>query len=220
LSKSEVPSYSYQVGSFLGRLIFSSVGSKIIGKENVPRTGSVLLVSNHQSFLDPMFVSLTCPKRHVHFMAKEELFRTPTTRHLMLGLGAFPVNRNGPTKATLAHVLKLLRNGQCVCLFAEGTRSRDGELQPFQAGFARIAKKTNTPVVPIGLMDSRYLFESLQGASLPIWSKLIGTPAPAIAVGRPISPDLPVTEIANQTHDSVRRLIEECRASYANPRSK
>ena len=117
-------SYSYQVGKALAWTIFSSVGARIEGKEHIPASGSVLLVSNHQSYLDPLFVSLGCPKRQIHFMAKEELFDFPTSRHMMLGLGAFPVNRNGPGKATLIEVLKLLRDDRCLCLFAEGTLER------------------------------------------------------------------------------------------------
>ena len=100
--------YAYQVGQALAWTIFSSVGARIEGKEHIPSSGSVLLVSNHQSYLDPLFVSLGCRRRQIHFMAKEELFDFPTSRHMMLGLGAFPVNRNGPGKATLIEVLKLL----------------------------------------------------------------------------------------------------------------
>jgi 1-acyl-sn-glycerol-3-phosphate acyltransferase len=203
--------YSYEVGVFLGRLIFGSVGARISGRENFPESGPALVVSNHQSFLDPFFVSLACRGRQIHYMAKEELFRVSTSRHMMLGLGAFPVNREGPTKATLGHVLQLLRKGHCVCLFAEGTRSVDGQLQPFQPGFSRIAKKTQAPVIPIGLSGSRNLFEGIQGPSLPIWSKLIGYPPPCLKIGQPISPDLPASEIAAQTHLAVKQLIEECR---------
>lgn len=210
------PSYSYQVGHFLGKVIFGSVGARVKGRENVPKTGSVLLVSNHQSFLDPFFVTMAVPQRQVHYMAKEELFRSPTSRHMMLGLGAFPVNRTGPTKATLSQVLKLLRAGRCVCLFAEGTRSKDGSLQDFQPGFARLAKKTKTPVVPVGLMGSRNLFESIQGAALPIWSRIVGTPRPTICLGKPVTPDHTVSEIAGLTHESVGRLLEECRGYHAN----
>ena len=206
-------SYSYQVGQFLAWTIFRSVGAEIRGKENIPATGPLILVSNHQSFLDPLFVSLACDKRPIHFMAKEELYRFPVSRHMMLGLGAFPVNRNGPGKATLAQVLRLLRDGRCLCLFAEGTRSQDGELQEFQSGFAKIARKTRTPVVPIGITGTRNLFESIQGMSLPIWSRIIGYPPPKLSVGRPVSHELSAREIASQTHNSVRALLEECRGA-------
>lgn len=202
--------YAYQWGRFLGRVIYTSVGAKIYGKENIPKTGSMLIVSNHQSFLDPMFVALGCPQRQIHFMAKEELFKVSTSRHMMLGLGAFPVNRNGPTKATLGQVLKLLRAGRCVCLFAEGTRSRDGNLQAFQTGFAKLAKKTNTVVVPVGLSGTRNLFEDIQGMSLPLWSRFIGFPPPVLRIGTPISPDQSPDEIAIQTHQAVQALLEEC----------
>ena len=210
-----VPSkpYAYQVGQALAWTIFRSVGARIVGKNHVPKNGSVLLVSNHQSYLDPLFVSMSCSKRQIHFMAKEELFRSPTTRHMMLGLGAFPVNRTGPSKATLAQVLRLLKDGRCLCLFAEGTRSKDGQLQDFQTGFAKIARRTRTPVVPIGITGTRNLFESIQGMSLPVWSRLIGYPPPMLCVGEPISPELPARVIAERTQESVRALIEECRAT-------
>lgn len=204
--------YSYQVGVALGLSIFGPVGAKVTGRENIPESGPILLVSNHQSFLDPLFVSLKFP-RQIHYMAKEELFSVPISKHMMLGLGAFPVNRNGPTKATLAQVLRLLREGRCVCLFAEGTRSKDGKLQEFQTGFARIAKKTKTPVLPVGLTGSRQLFEDLQGMSLPLWSRIIGYPAPQLKYGEPVSPDLSVEDIARVTHERVGALIEECRGS-------
>ncbi|MCA9779482.1 MAG: 1-acyl-sn-glycerol-3-phosphate acyltransferase [Candidatus Eremiobacteraeota bacterium] len=201
--------YAYQVGQALAWTIFRSVGARIEGKENIPASGSVLLVSNHQSYLDPLFVSMGCPRRQVHFMAKEELFDFPTSRHMMLGLGAFPVNRNGPGKATLVEVLKLLRDQRCLCLFAEGTRSKDGRLREFQPGFAKIARKTKTSVVPIAITGTRQLFEGIQGVSLPIWSKLIGHPAPVMRIGRPVSWELSAEEIAAQTQSSVRRLLEE-----------
>ena len=201
--------YAYQVGQALAWTIFRSVGARIEGKEHIPATGSVLLVSNHQSYLDPLFVSMGCPKRQIHFMAKEELFLSPTSRHMMLGLGAFPVNRNGPGKATLVEVLKLLRDGRCLCLFAEGTRSKDGKLGYFQPGFAKIAKKTKTRVVPIGIKGTRQLFEGIQGMSLPVWSKFIGYPSPVMRIGEPIPWELSAEEIAAQTQTSVRQLLEE-----------
>lgn len=201
--------YSYLIGQSLGWLIFRSVGARIVGKENVPATGSVLLVSNHQSYLDPLIVCLACPRRQVHFMAKEELFHVPTLKHMMLNLGAFPVNREGPSKATLVQVLRLLREQRCLCLFAEGTRSKDGQLQPFQPGFAKIAKKTRTPIVPIGVTGTRKLFENIEGSSLPLWSKLIGSKPPTMRVGSPISWELSPDEIVRETHRSVQRLLEE-----------
>lgn len=205
--------FSYQVGQFLAWVIFRSTGARILGRENIPSEGSFLLVSNHQSFLDPLFVSLACSVPQIHFMAKEELFQSPTSRHMMLGLGAFPVKRSGPTKETLAQVLRLLKDDRVLCLFAEGTRSKDGELQDFQAGFAKIARRTNTPVVPIGITGTRNLFENIQGMSLPIWSRFIGQKPPALSIGKPIPANLTAEEIAERTQMSVRALIEECRGA-------
>lgn len=212
--------YSYDVGLFLARAIFYSSGAVLTGREHIPKRGPALLVANHQSFLDPMFVALACTERQIHYMAKEELFRVPTSRHMMLGLGAFPVDRRGPTKATLAHVLKLLREGRLVCLFAEGTRSKDGRLREFQAGFARLAKKTGAPVIPVALQGSRLLLEGLQGSSLPLLRNILGTPGPRLAVGEPISADLPLEEIAERAHHCVAKFLEEWEPQEANPPSK
>lgn len=203
-------SYSYRVGVSLGALIFKATSARIRGKENVPPSGPLLIVANHQSFLDPLLVALSCPARQVHFMAKEELFRTPTSRHMMLGLGAFPVDRRGPTRATLAHVLKLLRSGSVVCLFPEGTRSKNGKLQEFQPGFARIAKKTNSLILPVGITGTRSLFEAIQGSSLPLWSKIVGTAPPTMSIGEPISADLCAEEIVLRAHNTVREFVEDC----------
>lgn len=212
--------YSYLVGLTLAKTIFRSAGAVLEGAHHVPRTGPALIVANHQSFLDPLFVAMACPKRQVHYMAKEELFRVSTSRHMMLGLGAFPVDRTGPTKATLGHVLSLLRDGRCVCLFAEGTRSKDGKLRDFQPGFARLAKKTGTPVVPIALQGSRNLFEGIQGISLPIWSRIIGQAPPRLKVAEPIPPELPVDEIAQRAHQVVAGILEEWNGPEANPSTK
>ena len=207
--------YSYATGVNLARFIFGSVGATIEGRENIPTEGSVLLVSNHQSYLDPLFVSLGC-HRHVHYMAKEELFRAGLSRHMLLGLGAFPVDRRGPTKKTLAHFLKLLRNDGCVCLFAEGTRSKDQKLNPFQPGFARLAMKTNATIVPVALQGSRNLFENLQGPSLPIWRSVINNPPPFIKFGEPVPLSLSSDDIVALTHQRVRELLEECPQTDAN----
>lgn len=212
--------YSYDVGLFLAQMIFYSSGAVITGRDRIPESGPALLVANHQSFLDPMLVALACPRRQIHYMAKEELFRVPTSRHMMLGLGAFPVDRRGPGKATLAHVLKLLREGRVVCLFAEGTRSKDGRLREFQAGFARLAKKTGAPVIPVALQGSRLLFEGVQGRSLPLLRNILRTPPPRLAVGEPIPAELSVEEISERAHRTVASFLEDWEAREANPPSK
>lgn len=201
--------YSYQLGQFLSRSFFRLLGTQVEGLENLPTSGRTMIVSNHQSFLDPLIVSLSCPHRQIHFMAKEELFSIPTARHLLLSLGAFPVDRKGPGKQTIAKVLTLLREERLICLFAEGTRSRDGALQPFQPGFAKIARKTKTPVIPIAISGTRNLFESIQGPSLPLWNRIVGQAPPSLKIGAAIPPELSAQEIVERTHQAVQTLLEE-----------
>ena len=182
----------------------------------MPASGRALLVCNHQSFLDPLLVALACPSRQVHFLAKKELFKFPAASLMLRAMGAIPVDREGPSRKSLGAVMKCLRADELVCLFAEGTRSTTGVLGEFQPGFAKIALKTQSPIIPMALDGTRRLCEELQGDALPLWSQWLGSPRPQLRVGGPIVSEGPAPTLISTTRQTISGLLEECRPQESN----
>lgn len=132
-------------------LFFPLYRIKVIGKENVPKQGPVIICSNHISNLDPPVVGITSP-RDIYFMAKEELFNKPILGRLLLGIQAFPVKRGLADRNALRKGLKILENGDTLGLFPEGTRSKTGKLGKPLAGAGFFALKSNATIVPCAII--------------------------------------------------------------------
>ncbi|OXS80290.1 lysophospholipid acyltransferase family protein [Domibacillus enclensis] len=124
---------------------------QVTGLEHFPKEGGVLLCANHIDNLDPPVVGITA-NRPVRFMAKEELFKTKWTGKLMKGLNAFPVKRGMSDREALRNGLKMLKEGQVLGLFPEGTRSKDGTLGKGLAGAGFFALRTDAAVVPCAVI--------------------------------------------------------------------
>lgn len=130
-----------------GRALFLLLGPvRVEGARNVPRSGPVLLVSNHLADVDPPVLQIACP-RPIHFMAKSELFEIRVLGPLIRRLGAFPVRRGEPDRTSLRHALRLLAEGECVGLFPEGELSQDGSLLPLKPGLVLLARQSGANVV-------------------------------------------------------------------------
>jgi 1-acyl-sn-glycerol-3-phosphate acyltransferase len=110
--------------------------------------GGLLVVSNHQSFLDPMVLATAVP-RPLSFLARKSLFDVPGLGKLIAALGAFPVRRGVADSRALRQILRVLHEGKALLMFPEGTRTRDGSLGVFKPGAAAIAIKCNVPVLPV-----------------------------------------------------------------------
>jgi glycerol-3-phosphate dehydrogenase (NAD(P)+) len=124
-----------------------------IGRERLPRTGPLLLASNHRSFLDP-FVIGTLVRRPVYYMAKRELFEKRWQAWLLNCLGAFPVDRGAGDRGAIDTARAILERGDCVVIFPEGTRTRPGPLGDPRRGVGRLALETGVPVVPIAVIGT------------------------------------------------------------------
>jgi 1-acyl-sn-glycerol-3-phosphate acyltransferase len=123
---------------------------RIEARANVPATGGVLMVSNHQSFLDIPLVAIAC-SRHVSFVARDSLARSRVLAHVMRECGAVLVRRGRADHAAMREMIEHLRQGDCVCIFPEGTRTSDGRLQPVRGGALLAARKAGVPILPLGI---------------------------------------------------------------------
>jgi 1-acyl-sn-glycerol-3-phosphate acyltransferase len=124
-----------------------------IGREHLPKSGPLLLASNHRSFLDP-FVIGTLVKRPVYYMAKRELFEKRWQAWILNALGAFPVDRGAHDGDAMATARAILERGDCVVVFPEGTRVRKGPLGEPRRGIGRLALETGAPVAPVAVIGT------------------------------------------------------------------
>ncbi|HSV37932.1 MAG TPA: lysophospholipid acyltransferase family protein [Nocardioidaceae bacterium] len=125
------------------------------GLDNVPRTGGLLIASNHLSFVDSVVLPIVAPRKVV-FLAKAEYFEKPLSRAWFEGIGMVPVDRDD-TKAAVASLeiaLEVLGRGEAFGIYPEGTRSRDGRLYRGRTGVAELALTAGVPVVPVGLQGT------------------------------------------------------------------
>jgi 1-acyl-sn-glycerol-3-phosphate acyltransferase len=130
---------------------------QIIGREFVPNTGGAFICSNHMSNWDPPMVGSPL-KRKLRFMAKEELFKIPVVGRILPKLGAFPIKRGAVGKQVIVDTLRMVRSGEMVCIFPEGTRK--GGTPQRGAGF--LALKGNAAVVPSAIIGTYRLFRPMK----------------------------------------------------------
>lgn len=133
------------IASFLIRLLFHP---KVVGLENIPKSGRIVLAGNHTRFLDPvMLVGIV--KRPIHFLAKKELF-DGCLSFLVKGMGCVPVNRKIHDKSALNSAIDYLNKDLCVGIFPEGTinKTTDKVILPFKIGAVKMAHDTNSKIVP------------------------------------------------------------------------
>jgi 1-acyl-sn-glycerol-3-phosphate acyltransferase len=125
------------------------------GKEHIPRNGAVILAANHRSFLDSIFLPLVV-RRRVTFVAKAEYFDDPKVAWFFRGCGQIPIRREGgsASERALASAMDVLRAGQIFAIYPEGTRTRDGYLHRGHTGVARLALRSQAPIVPVGLIGT------------------------------------------------------------------
>lgn len=179
---------------------------KQTGFLNSPYNGSFLLVSNHQSVLDP-FLMGPISSQEVCFMSKRQNFEMPIFKSILSFFGGFSVDREAAPTAVLDKAVELLHSGSCVAMFPEGTRSPDGSLGPFKTGAARIFLDAKVPYVPVCILGSMNVLPK-NSLKFKAFQKV------EVRAGAPVYP--PVRLSGSFTHDDVKQIRDEMREKVKN----
>ena len=148
------------------------------GQDNIPRKGPFIIVSNHQSNLDPIFCGGLIKRRSI-FMARDSLFTNWFFGPLIRSVNAIPVKVGEPDISTMRKVIERLKQGGGVTLFPEGTRTHDGKITPFKPGLGLLSRRGKAPIVPV-VIDGAF-------ECWPRHQKLF-TPGPIrVTYGKPIT---------------------------------
>ena len=126
---------------------------KVKGAENepTPEQGTYLVIANHRTWADPIYLCCALKHQQPHFMAKKELFKIPLLNLLIRALGAYPVNRGGADVGAIRHTIDMLKQGVCVGMFPQGHRYNgvDPRETSVKTGAAMIAQKADVQVLPV-----------------------------------------------------------------------
>ncbi|MCI3920264.1 1-acyl-sn-glycerol-3-phosphate acyltransferase [Paenibacillus sp. TRM 82003] len=131
------------------------------GSDNAPADGPVVVCANHRSLLDPPFVACYL-RRKVHFMAKAELFNIPVFSAMIRNYGAFPVNRGGMSMETMKTAIKVLKEGNMLVIFPEGTRQETAKLGPGKKGAASMALRSGAAILPVAIIGDYRPFRRMK----------------------------------------------------------
>jgi 1-acyl-sn-glycerol-3-phosphate acyltransferase len=126
-----------------------------VGAENIPRTGPLIICPNHSATLDPPMVPAFVPRNDTWSMAKSEYFRGRFHRFIFTAYHSFPVVRHTADRVALKRSFDLLKSGQSLVIYPEGTRVESGVLAEPEPGAGFIAQKAACPVLPVGLTGTR-----------------------------------------------------------------
>jgi 1-acyl-sn-glycerol-3-phosphate acyltransferase len=177
---------------------------KTYGRENVPKDGGVLLVANHQSYLDPVLVAVHL-SRPVSFLAKSELFENPYFGWFIRKLHAFPVRQGDGDIGAVKEVIRRLEEGNALNIYPEGSRTKTGEIAPLERGVALVIRKAGVPVVPVAIHGSF--------AAWPKNKKLFHPHPIRVKYGPPMNLGKKKgDEIVRELEGTLRNMLSELRA--------
>ncbi|SFE42623.1 lysophospholipid acyltransferase family protein [Peptostreptococcus sp. D1] len=153
--------YKFVVGvlSFLSKILYRV---EIIGEENIPSEGNLIIIANHKHFLDPVFMLIAVKNRKIIPVAKQELFSVPILRLFMKKVGAIPVNRDNPSISTFRAVLSEIKSGNVLGIFPEGTRAGTYDFLTPKSGTTMFSLKTKSDIIPMSIISTFRLFSKVK----------------------------------------------------------
>lgn len=207
------PVYRTIIG--IARAVFAAEGLKftVAGDEHIPATGGAVIAVNHTGYMDFTYAGLPARtvKRYIRFMAKKEVFDNKISGPIMRTLKHIPVDRGAGADSYRAAVDDL-RGGELVGVYPEATISRSFELKEFKSGAARMAIEAGVPIVPTVIWGAQRVWtkghtKRLGRTNTPI----------SIAVGEPIAPFEPASELTAKLHATMELMLHELQKNYEHP---
>jgi 1-acyl-sn-glycerol-3-phosphate acyltransferase len=199
-----VPPFYWGCTYLLRFLLTVIVRWKVVGRENVPARGAVIIVSNHLNNADPPILGAAIAKRRVRFMAKIELFKMPFGAIIKLW-DAFPVRRFDADLGALLTAERILKKGGVIGMFPEGTRSRTGYIGEPHPGTAVIALRSGATVLPCAITGTEGLRNPLILLRRPRFTIRIGEPIRLEPVKRPTEEQ--VSELTTRIFDAIKSQL-------------
>jgi len=130
---------------------------EIIGIENLPQSGGLIIASNHVSYLDPAVLAASF-NRKIYFLTKKEVFKNNFISFLLKNMNTLPIDRGKVDMLAFKKAINILREEKVLGIFPEGTRSSNGELQELKLGTIKIAMKTGVPILPVGISGTHKIY--------------------------------------------------------------
>jgi 1-acyl-sn-glycerol-3-phosphate acyltransferase len=156
-----------QPGASLARIVFYMIiramargllkvffKARAFGAENIPQTGALLMVANHQSYLDPPTIGCFVGKRHLEFLARASLFKFKPFAWLISLLNSVPIQDDQGDAGAIREILRRLDGGRAILIFPEGSRTDDGQIHEFKRGAALVMRKAKCPVQPVAIVGA------------------------------------------------------------------
>jgi 1-acyl-sn-glycerol-3-phosphate acyltransferase len=176
---------------------------RVVGREHVPRYGALILAPNHFSQMDHFFVAARL-RRHVRFMAKSQMFGPPVLTYVYRHGGVFPVRRGQRDEEAIATAATILAQGGMLLVYAEGGRSRSGELGQPKPGIGRIALESGAPVLPVAIHGS---------AAVRGWKRL-RFPQVTVQFGEPLARPVEAAPSRERQLEVATEIFAEVREMY------
>jgi 1-acyl-sn-glycerol-3-phosphate acyltransferase len=154
---------------------------RIRGEEKLPASGGYIIAPSHRSMADIPIVAIVT-KRRIRYMGKQSIFNVPLIGPLFAAMGGFPVARDGTDRKAVRDSVEMLRAGEVLCLYPEGTRQQGPKIQPLQAGAAYLALRAGVPIIPVGMAGTEEIARTHKDP-FPRFGRV------AIVVGEPIVPE-------------------------------
>jgi 1-acyl-sn-glycerol-3-phosphate acyltransferase len=171
------------------------------GRGNLPETGGGLILSTHQSTLDPVLVGLLCNRR-LNYLARKTLFKSKIFAAIIRHLDAIEIDREGGGLGGLKETLQRLRRGELVLMFPEGTRTSNGQVQDVKPGFVAVARRSRVPLIPVAIVGAYDVLP--KGAKFPRRRTI------KVVVGESIHPEDIVDLNDQQLMEKLQLSLEQC----------